>query len=254
MSELILHRGARHVTRDELDQVHAPPPTATWFPLAHSHVLDRTLSTLQQSGFRATKTELALSRNNAQFFGVVDLASPVTEGVTLAVGIRNSIDKTIPIAFAAGERVFCCDNLAFRSEIVVARKHTRFGADRFAEAIAQAVGNLAQFQEVEANRIERFRNTEIPDTTAESLILRAYEREIISHYLLPKVLADWRTPSHEAFTERTLWSLENAFTGVLAQVARTNPQRFCSLTIALQDLLTEAAPVPEPEAAMAMAM
>src|SRR5260370_35329978 len=112
----------------------------------------------------------------------MDFASLVVEAVTLAVGVRNSIDKTLPIAFAAGERVFCCDTLAFRSEIVVARKHTRFGADRFAEAIAQAVGNLAQFQEAEAQRIERFRCAEIPDITAESLILRAYEREIISHY------------------------------------------------------------------------
>src|SRR5207253_10239224 len=119
-------------------------------------------------------------------------------------------------------------NLAFRSEIVVARKHTRFGADRFAEAIAQAVGNLSQFQQAEAQRIERFRQAEIPDTTAESLILRAYEREIISHYLLPRVLADWRKPTHEAFASRTLWSLENVFTGVLAHVGKSNPQRFCS--------------------------
>ena len=246
-SELIVHRGARHVTREELEQVHAPPPTETWFPLPHSHVLDRTLSTLEQAGFRPTKIQLGLSRNDAQFFGVVDLESPVAEGVTLAVGVRNSVNRTLPISFAAGERVMVCDNLAFRSEIVVARKHTRFGADRFAEAIAQAVGNLSQFQQAEGQRIERFRRAEIPDTTAESLILRAYEREIISHYLLPRVLADWRKPPHEAFASRTLWSLENAFTGVLAHVGKSNPQRFCSLTIALQGLLAESAGASEPQ-------
>src|SRR2546425_8154234 len=104
-SSLIVHRGARHVTRDELEQVHAPPPTETWFPLPHLHVLDRTLSTLEQAGFRPTKMQLALSRCDCRFFGVVDLQSPVAEGVTLAVGIRNSADKSLPIAFAAGERV-----------------------------------------------------------------------------------------------------------------------------------------------------
>ena len=39
MSQLILHRGARPVERAELDQVEAPPPTGTWFPLRHSQVL-----------------------------------------------------------------------------------------------------------------------------------------------------------------------------------------------------------------------
>lgn len=244
-STLIVHRGARHVTREELEQVHAPPSTATWFPLPHSHVLDRTLSTLEQAGFRASRMQLALSGCTAKFFGTIDLESRVAEGVTLAVGIRNSCDKTLPVSFAAGERVTVCDNLAFRSEIVVSRKHTRFGADRFAEAIAQAVGNLSQFQQAEAERIDRFRATEIPDTTAESLILRAYERDVLSHYLLPRVLADWRKPPHEAFANRTLWSLENCFTGVLAHVGKSNPQRFCSLTIALQGLLAEVAGTPE---------
>jgi hypothetical protein len=135
----------------------------------------------------------------------------------------------------------------FRSEIVVTKKHTRYGADRFAEAIATAVSSLSQFQKAEAKRIEQFRHAEIPDTVAESLILRAYEREIVSHRLLPRVLADWRTPSHAAFTPRTLWSLENSFTGVLAEVGKSNPHRFCSLTIALQGLLAEAAGTAEPQ-------
>lgn len=246
-STLLVSRGARLVTREELDKVHTPPPTGTWFPISHGDVLSRTLGTLEQAGFKPARSQLALSRGAARFFGMIDLENPVAEGVTLAVGIRNSTDRSFPIAFAAGERVFVCDNLMFRSEIVVTKKHTRFGADRFAEAIATAVSSLSQFQKAEAERIERFRRAEIPDTVAESLILRAYEREIISHRHLPRVLVGWRTPLHAAFTRPTLWSLENAFTGVLAEVAKSYPHRFCSLTIALQGLLAEV-PVPsEPQ-------
>jgi hypothetical protein len=69
-SALVLHRGARHVTRQELDAVPVPPATDTWFPLAHSHVLDRTLATLDQAGFKPARTQLALSRGNARFFGL----------------------------------------------------------------------------------------------------------------------------------------------------------------------------------------
>lgn len=44
----------------------------------------------------------------------------------------------------AAALVFVCYNLAFRSELLVRRKHTRFGHTRFVEAIAQAVGTLEQ--------------------------------------------------------------------------------------------------------------
>ena len=81
-------------------------------------------------------------------------------------------------------------NLAFRSEIVVARKHTRNGATRFVEALCRAIGTLTQFQEKERVRITYFRHKEITDEAAESLILRSYEQGIVSHRYLPRVLQD----------------------------------------------------------------
>jgi len=74
---------------------------------------------LKEGGFRIDRERLALSRNDARFFGTLDLQSAVAPGVTLAVGVRNSLDKSLPIGFAAGARVMVCDNLAFRSEITV---------------------------------------------------------------------------------------------------------------------------------------
>ena len=108
-SVLMVHKGARIVEREELDRVQMPPPTATWFPLAHSHVLDKTVSTLESAGFRPTRIQLALSQCDRKFFATVDLESPIADGVCLAVGVRNSNDRSLPISFAAGERVFICD-------------------------------------------------------------------------------------------------------------------------------------------------
>ena len=133
--------------------------------------------------------------------------------------------------------VFVCDNLAFRSEIVVARKHTRNGRVRFLEALSRAIGTLSQFQEKERERITFAMHKTIPDETAESIMLRAFEKGIVSHRLLPRVLQEWRQPGLEDFQPRTLWSLEQCFTGVLDDVRKANPQRFAALTIQLQDLL-----------------
>src|SRR5437773_962183 len=74
------------------------------------------------------------------------------------------------------------DNLAFRSELLVNRKHTRFGQARFAEAICQAVQSLSAFRETETARIRRLQHTELYPEQADSLILRAYERKLISHH------------------------------------------------------------------------
>lgn len=236
-SHLCLHRGARHVELDDLRAIGAPPPTATWFPLKHATVLDRVLKSLADAGFEPRSVKAAVSRNNARFFGTVDLEAPVAPGVTLAVGVRNSTDKSLPIGFCAGHRVFCCDNLAFRSEVVIARKHTRHGETRFAEALTRAVQSLHPFREAEAARVRRFQTAAISYEEADSLMLGAFEQGFVSYRQLPKVIQEWRQPSFEEFSERTAWSLLSAFTYVLGDVRKANPQRFAHLTVGLQKFL-----------------
>lgn len=234
---LVTHCGARQVTRTELDQVEAPSPTATWYPVKHSQVLDMTTEALDQFGFRIKEARHALTRHNARMFSILDLDTPLATGVHLSVGIRNSLDKSLPLGFCAGSRVFVCDNLAFHSDLMVHHKHTKNGSQRFLEAIVTAVQSLSQFRQTEAKRIETFRTTDLDDTQAESLILRAYEREVISHRHLPRVIQEWREPSYEDFKPRTVWSLFNAFTTALSPRAQTNPQDFTDRTMKLQTLL-----------------
>jgi hypothetical protein len=236
-SHLITHCGARQLSRIELDTIEAPPATATWYPLKHSVVVDTVATALMQGGFHTQDVKYAVSRNGARLFATMDLASTLRTGVNLCVGIRNSTDKSLPLGFCAGNRVMVCDNLCFRSELLVQRKHTRFGQERFAEAICQSVQSLQQFRAAEAARIQRFQQIELSDTTAESLMLRGYEQQIVSHRLLPRVIREWRQPSYEAFRPRTLWSLLNAFTTALGERQRSNPQQFAALTIRLQELL-----------------
>src|ERR1700745_3184185 len=114
-TQLVLHCGAKEVSREELATVEAPPPTRTWFPIKHSDVLDAVLETVDQTGFAVEKMRLGASPTGGQLFGALDLCCPSADGVSLAVGIRNSINQTLPLGFIAGTRVFVCDNLAFRS-------------------------------------------------------------------------------------------------------------------------------------------
>jgi Domain of unknown function (DUF932) len=237
MSDLMLHAGARQVSRTDLALVPTPEPTKSWFPVGHLAVIETVESFLDTAGFSIERSQYGLSRSDGRMFATLDLASPMTVGVKLSVGVRNSIDKSLPIGFCAGNRVFVCDNLSFSSELLVTRKHTRFGNDRFREAISLAVGKLGQFRAIETNRIARFQDLQLTDQRAESLILRAYESDLVSHLALPAIIQEWRRPSFEEFTPRTAWSLFNAFTMALGKKASSNPQAYANTTMQLSSML-----------------
>lgn len=228
------------MTQDELDTIGAPPPTETWFPVKHAAVIETVKGSLTDAGFVITKSRFGLSRGDARMFATLVLESALGCGVSLAVGVRNSIDKSFPLGFCAGSSVFVCDNLAFRSELLVKRKHTRFGAQRFQGEISRAVRTLDAFKTHETNRVKALQLADLSDQQAESLMLRSFEQGIVSHRVLPKVIGEWRKPSFDDFETRDAWSLINAFTTALGPRAKTNPQEYARTTMRLGALIDDA--------------
>jgi len=232
------HCGARKVGREELFGITAPTPTSTWFPIAHREVLDSVCSTLEGAGFQISKWQLSLSHGDARFFGTLDLTTTIRDGVSLAVGIRNSTDRSFPIGFCCGQRVFVCDNLAFTSEIVVSKKHTRFGQQRYLEGLARAVGSLNQYREAAACWIGQLQEYALSDNAADAYLLRAYEQGIIGARLLPLVIQEWRRPKFEEYRPRTAYSLFNCFTEVLGRERQSRfPAESALCTMRLSKLL-----------------
>jgi hypothetical protein len=203
-------------------------------------VLETVRGTLHEAGYEVKKECLALSKDGQRFFGTLDLSTSVASGVCLAVGVRNSTDKSFPLGFCAGERVFVCDNLAFHSELMVRRKHTLHGEARFSAAIADAVVGLGTFREEQEHRIKRLQHMELPPEVSDSLILRSFERGIINSHQLPKVIKEWREPSFEEFQDKTAWSLLNAYTTVLRDRATSHPTQFAAQTMRLHAILDDA--------------
>jgi hypothetical protein len=183
MSNLMVHAGGRVASLDEVRTVVTPAACGRWHPTSHATVLDSVKETLTGVGYIIRAEKYALARNDQRFFGVLDLATPLVNGVSLSGGVRNSTDKSFPLGFAAGSRVFVCDNLAFSAELMVRRKHTRNGLKLFGRSIADAVTSLASFKDAEAGRIRRLSEMELSDSAASHLILTAFRRGIISSSL-----------------------------------------------------------------------
>lgn len=238
-STLMNHCGARQVNAAELATIEPPAPTKTWYPLSHRTVLDSVCATLEGAGFAIVRSRLSVSHGDARFFGTLDLATSISDGVSLAVGIRNSNDQSFPIGFCCGQRVFVCDNLAFTSEIIVSKKHTRFGQERYLEGLSSAVGSLDQYRHSAAAWIVRMQQQFLTDDAANSLLLQAYERKIVGLRLLPQVIEEWRRPSREEYQPRTAYSMLNCFTEVLGRERQSRfPAESALATMRLAKLLT----------------
>ena len=104
-STLMLHCGADEVTREMVRDVKAPAATDSWHPIPHSLVLDTTFKTLEDVGLNVRRERYGLTQTGDRFFGVLDLDSPIAEGVSLAVGLRNSTDKSMSAGLVLGSRV-----------------------------------------------------------------------------------------------------------------------------------------------------
>jgi hypothetical protein len=236
MAESILI--GNEVTRDQLALIETPPPTSTWHPVKHVEVYDAVRETLKGAGYEIAKARLALSHHGDRFFGTLDLATQITDGITLAVGIRNSQDKSFPIGFCAGNRVMVCANLAFTAEIVIARKHTRFGQERYLAALATAVQSLSSYRQSAAAWVEKLKAWQLTPDQADALILRAYEQNLIGARLLPDLINQWRRRKDTPFESNDGWSLWNCFTAVIRERQETQPSASALMTIRLQKLLS----------------
>lgn len=241
MSDLMLQSGGRLCTLDELKAVPTPQAEGRWHPVAHSQVLDTVVGTLTAAGYTVKSQALAIARDGKRFFGTLDLTTPLTpdSSVALAVGIRNSTDKSFPLGFCAGSRVFVCDNLAFNAELLVKRKHTRLAVGRWNNEIAGAVEKLPGFALAEEARIARLMTTFLTDDQALAFLVRAMEKHVIAPPTIPKVLAEWRSPKCDYGTgeQPTAWKLLNCFTTILGKRAVTNPAEYAGQTIRLNALL-----------------
>jgi hypothetical protein len=213
---LLLHCGAHAVDRREVRHVQCPEPTDTWFPMDHLHVLDEVEIQIRESGLKIVNQAHALSHGNNRYFGLIQVYRETNQqDYSWVVGVRNSHDKTFPAGVVAGSQVFVCDNLAFCGEIKFGRKHTRFIERDLPGLICDAITQLNEEWINMDLRIEAYKNSPIADWNAHDIVVKAIDDQILPVTALPRLLDEWRMPSHREFEDRTIWSLFNAFTEVL---------------------------------------
>jgi hypothetical protein len=157
----------------------------------------------------------------ARFFGVLRLGTVLSNGghpdggVVVALGMRNSVDKSMRAGVCIGESVTVCDNMDFLGDIVVFHKHTPRIHTELPYRIADAFKSIPRYVEQRGESIDRLRRTTITDAQAHDTIIRSLDAGAIGLRELPKVLSQWRSDqTAERFGDHTAWALLNVCTEV----------------------------------------
>lgn len=203
-------RSTQKITRADLEFLPVPPATDTFQPIAHKVLVDAIDEALALRRFQIVRSEFAASLDGMKLFGLLEINAAM-EGIRFAIGLRNSNDKSMRLGLVAGYRVQVCDNMMFQGDFnPLLAKHTK-GLDLI-ESVSIGIDRIHRGFAPLEKAINLKRLMQIADDEARVLIYQAFLEEKFPISLIKDVHRNYFDPPFEDFRERTLWSLENAFT------------------------------------------
>jgi hypothetical protein len=205
------------VSAEALASVKTPDATDSFVPIPHHTLVELTREAIKNAGLEIVEEEHALARMGQRYFGAFALTGKEISGDDrqVVLAIRNSHDKAFAAAVCIGNRVLCCENLCFASDIKLARRHTLNILSDLPRVLADAVGRCVSHWNDMSTRIEKYKETIVSSAQAENLIVRLVDVKAVPARDIYNVIQEFRKPSHEEFNGGSLWTLYNAVTEIL---------------------------------------
>ena len=190
--------------------------SVSYQPISHNLLIDKTRKHLDQGGFEVVDECHNLARDGKRYFGLFEVTHPSRENaerVTI-VGLRNAHDKCFPAGLCAGDAPFVCDNLIFTNQVKLARRHTKNILGELDQVISRTLGRLFDFWVGQDNRVDSYKAFDLNNPQVNDLVIRAYKAGAIPKTKIADVVDQWESSDHDAFRDRNMNSLYNAFTEV----------------------------------------
>jgi hypothetical protein len=200
---------------DQLRNIPVPPQTDSYMPIGHGELLDMVMAKLSENNITVTQQKNAVWRHGQRFFSVMqvthtEISSP---DMGLMLGVRNSLDKSLPVGLISGFSVFACSNGVFTgSEQNISRKHTTFLFSDLMDRIGMAVMALTGIWNTHLDRVNVYKNVGLSNMQAHDLIIQAFLDGVIDKTAIADVVSVYRSPHHQEHKGGTLWTLHNSFT------------------------------------------
>jgi hypothetical protein len=210
----------RMVDARELLRFPAPARTKSYTPVAHRAVLDMVLNKARLAGLQpavdtqddpAAHVGIILAKKGMRMFAVARFKH--RDGREIALGMRNSYDKSMSLGIATGQSVMVCSNMCFSGrDATFMRRHTGNAMVEFGQRVTLGLRK----SRVEAIALERdfeaLAQISCDLNQGFSAIGRAIGHGVITPTQGNRTFRHWREaelPEHE---RRDGWGLYNAFT------------------------------------------
>ncbi len=205
------------INRSALKHLPIPEATATHQPIAHHSLVEQIHECLSYRRLSVVREEYAVSPDGMKCFGLLELNVDYA-GVRFAIGLRNSNDKSMRIGMVAGYRVMVCENKMLTGDFnPLSAKHSK--NFNLIDACSVAIDRIQRNIGGVSDQIDRKKVTTLSQNDAESLIYQAFLNQRFPISLMRSVHNEYFVkPSYEDFSEKNLWSLENAFTTVFKKL------------------------------------
>jgi hypothetical protein len=195
--------------------VEAPEKTDSYMPVRNGQFVDVVRAAFEGIGWKLDFEAYGLTCKDQRFFFthryVQVGVEPGSQEHAVAVGGRNSYDRSIAAGLAIGANVFVCDNLCFSgSDFAVLRRHTTNVWRDLEELVNKAAATAVTRHARLGAELNLLKEIEVNDNRAYELFGLALGHEIVAPTQINAALRDWKQPRHPEFADRNLWSWYNS--------------------------------------------
>lgn len=206
------------MTKLELLQVPVPIATDTYSPVSHRNIIDAVGEQLYKRNMQIHGEKYNSSADGKKVIGYYDIIYDNNPEMGMRLAFRNSYDKSMSVAFVAGNVVWICENGAISGELQYVRKHTGSVVNELNVKIIDTINQLEDhFIKIKAHS-QQMKQIELTKVKAAEMYGRMFMiDDIITPTQLNIVKRELDNSKFEEFKEETLWSAYNHVTYALKE-------------------------------------
>jgi len=206
------------VEYEELESLPLPPARKRFVPLAHKHLFDKTLNSLDILGYETENHKFMTNQDGLKFMATFYVTHPdddgfVTDEYRFKLGIINSNDSSMAAKVITGGDFMACLNGYFTGHIEINRRHTEGAENDIHRDLRDLAFDMKDLREKSFAEIEQLKEYDFTSQReVHDFIVQSCQKDILPWQHAPKVLEHWDNPEHDIFKDRNGCSLFNAYT------------------------------------------
>ena len=200
-----------------------PQETRTYKPVSHGQLIDLTLESIHQAGFKLDTETYSSARDGNIANGKFTISNVADKEMQLQIGWQNSYDKSLSLKFAIGTQVFICQNGMVSGDYGAFKKKHQGDVQEFTPAaIVEYIKSAGEgFRKMQGDR-ELMKHVQIDARITAELVGRMIlEKEFIESTQLNIIKRELSNPTYDYGAPQSLWELYQYTTYAMKEVHPT---------------------------------